>query len=146
MTHLDNFYYVCRKFTSCDQQKYIDTKLKTSRKYYFGYKIVDQEKGWAPHICCPWGLHWHWMENGRDFAIVMPLHQSTNHFLIVTFEWPIFLGSQWKNKLKTLYAHFKTCLIWILEFYSSFFIKLLVRKPWHIWWIHWSVYGWSICS
>ena len=52
VNHPDNFCYVCGKFTPSDQRKNITSKMKTAYWYYFGCKVGDQDKSWAPHICC----------------------------------------------------------------------------------------------
>jgi hypothetical protein len=42
---------VCGEFTSKSQTKYITPVLKKSHELYFGCKVGDQDKSWAPHSC-----------------------------------------------------------------------------------------------
>jgi len=35
-----------------DQRKNISRRLKTAYKHYFGCQLRDQDKTWAPHVCC----------------------------------------------------------------------------------------------
>ena len=52
--HPDNLCYVCGQFTEKDQQRRISTavKMKATYFHYFGCKVGDQEKSWAPHFYC----------------------------------------------------------------------------------------------
>ena len=48
----DNFYYICGEFTVSSQKRVLITRTRKSYHQYFGCKVGDQEKPWAPHICC----------------------------------------------------------------------------------------------
>jgi hypothetical protein len=48
----DNFCYICSEVTFARQRKAITTIVKKAYHLYFGCKIGDQYKSWAPHICC----------------------------------------------------------------------------------------------
>lgn len=50
----NNFCYVCGKITFASQKCTITPTIKTSSSYrlYFGFDIGEQEKSWAPHVCC----------------------------------------------------------------------------------------------
>ncbi len=52
--HPDNFCYVCGQYTNKDQQRSVSkaVKMKAAYFHYFGSKVGDQDKSWAPHICC----------------------------------------------------------------------------------------------
>ena len=52
VNHPDNFCYVCGKYTLCDQRKNLTKTVTIAYKYYFGCQIGDQDKSWAPHVCC----------------------------------------------------------------------------------------------
>jgi hypothetical protein len=43
------FYYVCGEFTAKSQTKFITPIVKKAYELYFGCKIGDQGKSWAPH-------------------------------------------------------------------------------------------------
>ena len=46
------FCYVCGDFTTVAQRSTITFLLRTAYFHYFYCKIGDQDKSWAPHICC----------------------------------------------------------------------------------------------
>ena len=48
----NSFCYVCGDFTTVAQRRTITSLLRTAYFHYFDCKIGDQDKFWAPHICC----------------------------------------------------------------------------------------------
>ena len=48
----NSFCYVCGDFPTVAQRRTITSLLKTAYFHYFDSKIGDQDKSWAPHICC----------------------------------------------------------------------------------------------
>ena len=48
----NSFCYVCGEFTTAAHRQTITTLLSTAYFHYFKCKIGDQDKIWAPHICC----------------------------------------------------------------------------------------------
>ena len=48
----DMFCYICGKFTSVTERRNMTDKIKSTYHIYFGCKIGDQDKSWAPHFCC----------------------------------------------------------------------------------------------
>jgi len=48
----DNFRYIFGEVTFARQRKVITATEKNAYHLYFGCKIGDQDKSWAPHICC----------------------------------------------------------------------------------------------
>src|SRR5678815_4443941 len=48
----DRFCYVCGKVTFSDQQCTIKPLVKFLYNAYFGIKLGDQDKTFAPHMCC----------------------------------------------------------------------------------------------
>ena len=48
----NSFCYVCGDFTKVSQRRTINSLLRTAYFHYFDCKIGDQDKSWAPHICC----------------------------------------------------------------------------------------------
>ena len=40
------------KLTPASQKKNFSNSVKVAYKHYFGCKIDEQDKAWAPHICC----------------------------------------------------------------------------------------------
>ena len=49
---VDSFCYICGNFTSKSDIRTISSLIKTAYFLYFGCKIGDQDKQWAPEICC----------------------------------------------------------------------------------------------
>ena len=49
---LDQFCYICRKVTLPDHQVSIIPFVKKCYHAYFGMKLGDQDRSFAPHICC----------------------------------------------------------------------------------------------
>ena len=48
----DIFCYICGSYTSKQQRKPISDFMKRAYLAYFGVKLGDQDKQWAPHIVC----------------------------------------------------------------------------------------------
>ena len=48
----NSFCYVCGDFTTGAQRRTITSLLRTAYFHYFDCKIGDQDKSWAPYICC----------------------------------------------------------------------------------------------
>lgn len=48
----DRFCYICGKVTLSERQSPITNFVKRSYHAYFGVKLGDQDKAFAPHICC----------------------------------------------------------------------------------------------
>ena len=48
---LDNFCCICGQITYAQQRK-ITSLIEKDYYLYFGWKIGDQDKSWALHICC----------------------------------------------------------------------------------------------
>ena len=48
----NSFCCVCGKYTLPAHRRNIAYKMKIAYNCYFGYKVGEQNKKWAPHICC----------------------------------------------------------------------------------------------
>jgi hypothetical protein len=48
----DNLCYICDEVMFARQWKAITVIVKMAYRLYFGCKIGDQVKSWAPHMCC----------------------------------------------------------------------------------------------
>ena len=84
LSNANSFCYVCGDFTTVAQRRTITSLLRTAYFHYFDCKIGDQDKSWAPHICCkPYynGLT-AWF-NGKkaafNFALPMVWREPRNH-------------------------------------------------------------------
>ena len=99
---------MCGKYTPKDQQKNMSSKLKTAYKCYFGCKVGDQDKRWAPHICCTVcfsGLT-RWLNGKRKampFAVPMIWREPQNHSNDCYFCMTKIAGFSKKNKSKIVY-------------------------------------------
>ena len=52
VNHPDRFCYVCGELTFRSQKRKFTTLVMKAYELYFGIKIGDMDKTWAPHICC----------------------------------------------------------------------------------------------
>lgn len=50
--HPDIFCYICGEYTLLENRKTISDFVKRAYLGYFGVKLGDQDKTWAPHIVC----------------------------------------------------------------------------------------------
>ena len=48
----DNFCYICGEVTFALQKQTLTAMVRKAYHFYFGCKIGDQDKSWAPHYCC----------------------------------------------------------------------------------------------
>ena len=48
----DSFCYICGEVTLKSQRKQISALVEEAYALYFGCKVGDQDKSWAPHLCC----------------------------------------------------------------------------------------------
>ena len=48
----NNFCYICGEVTFSSQKRSITAVVRKAYYLYFGCKVGDQDKSWAPHICC----------------------------------------------------------------------------------------------
>ena len=80
----NSFCYVCGDFTIVAQHQTITSLLRTAYFHYFDCKIGDQDKFWAPHICCKPSYNGltAWF-NGKkaafNFAVLMVWREPRNH-------------------------------------------------------------------
>lgn len=80
----DSFCYICGKVTLVSQKRTITPVIKKAYHLYFGCKLGDQQKPWAPHICCTScsaGLcNWlHGKRRAMPFAVPMIWREPTDH-------------------------------------------------------------------
>ena len=48
----DSFCYICGEYTFKENQKTLSDFIKKAYLGYFGVKLGDQDKNWAPHQVC----------------------------------------------------------------------------------------------
>jgi hypothetical protein len=115
VNHPDNFCYVCGKYTTCDQRKNLTKRVTIAYKYYFGCIIGDQDKSWAPHVCCTMcysGLT-QWLNGKRNsmpFAVPMVWREQKNHHSDCYFCMTKIAGFSKKNKHKIVYPNCESAL------------------------------------
>lgn len=84
MNHPDSFCYICGEYTLEQNRKNITDFVKQSYKAYFGIKLGDQDKSWAPHkVCkqCVESLR-QWTTGKRksmSFGVPMVWREQRNH-------------------------------------------------------------------
>ena len=80
----DKFCYICGEFTTADMRCNITSNVKKLYHAYFGFKLGDQDKPFAPHIvcqCCTSKLHM-WSAKkikSLPFGIPMVWREQQNH-------------------------------------------------------------------
>ena len=48
----DLFCYICGEMTASKYRRKITDRIKKLYLAYFGCAVADQDKNWAPHVCC----------------------------------------------------------------------------------------------
>ena len=103
----DFFCYVCGYYISQRQKKHKvipETKFFIAYEAYFGMKMGDQDKSWAPHFCCGScrSTLEGWMRGSRKrmpFAIPRIWREPTNH----RDDWWTFPHTKRQRKEKRLF-------------------------------------------
>lgn len=75
VNHPDSFCYVCGDVTFKKQRRRFTPLVKTCYKLYFGCEIGDQDKNWAPHLCCITcvRLLTGWAKGARHMKFAVPM-------------------------------------------------------------------------
>jgi hypothetical protein len=111
----DCFCYICGKYTVTDQRKNITHRVRVAYQHYFGCKIGDQDKQWAPHVCCTVctsGLT-QWLNGKRSsmpFGVPMVWREPKNHLNDCYFCLTNVAGFTKKNKHKITYPDCESAL------------------------------------
>lgn len=112
----DHFCYICGKYTLPKQRRNITDVVKKSYLAYFGIKLGDQSKPWAPHkICraCIEGLR-HWVNGKRPslpFGIPMVWRELSNHSNDCYFCSCNVKGYNSKNKNQIVYPVVRSAIL-----------------------------------
>lgn len=104
----DLFCYICGQFTTADRKQAISTFIKQCYFAYFGCKLGDQDKPWAPHIVCKTCVEnlRFWFNGQRKsmpFGVPMIWREPTNHANDCYFCMTNVRGFSKKNKNKIVY-------------------------------------------
>ena len=84
INNVDKFCYICGELTFASQKGPLTFMIKKAYHLYFGCKVGDQDKSWAPHICCnscATNLR-QWLNGKRKsmpFAVPMIWREPTDH-------------------------------------------------------------------
>lgn len=81
INHPDSFCYICGEFTVKKYQRAITSKIKTLYKLYFQCAVGEQDKTWAPHVCCvrcSSGLY-NWSKSGHALPFAIPMIWREQH-------------------------------------------------------------------
>ena len=112
----DLFCYICGHYTTSDQKTVISSFVKRCYHAYFGCKLGDQDKPWAPHIVCK-----SCVENLRlwlkgkskslSFGVPMVWREPTNHGDDCYFCMTNMRGFSKKNKHKIVYPQCRSAIL-----------------------------------
>lgn len=80
----DEFCYICGEYTLQEQRKNITDFVKQAYLAYFGIKLGDQDKHWAPHKVCKrcvesLRLWTNGKRRGLNFGVPMVWREPKNH-------------------------------------------------------------------
>lgn len=84
LNNADNFCYICAEVTFASQKCRLTAVVKKAYHLYFGCKIGDQDKSWAPHYCCITCANYLrcWLSRKKKsmpFAVLIVWKEPTNH-------------------------------------------------------------------
>lgn len=113
--HPDTFCYICGRFTTRNQRNSITHFLKQCYFAYFGCKLGDQDKSWAPHTACKPCVEnlrqWHdGKAKSMPFGVPMIWREPTNHFDNCYFCLTNTKGFSKKNKKHVQYPNLPSAL------------------------------------
>ena len=79
----DAFCYICGEVIFKSRRRSFTPLSKKRYEHYFGCKVIDQDKSWAPHFCCVTCARrlaaWAKGSRCKPFAIPMVWRQFTDH-------------------------------------------------------------------
>ena len=110
-----SFCYICGDFTSKNQKVRITALVKKAYELYFGCKIGDQDKSWAPHICCKIcavGLRG-WVNGSRPsmpFAVPMVWREQKDHYTDCYFCLTKISGVSFKHRKSIQYPNLPSAM------------------------------------
>lgn len=109
------FCYICGEVTFKDQRKPLSQLIQKAYELYFGCKIGDQDKIWAPKFCCTSCSRTlsGWLKGTRKsmpFAVPMVWREPQNHLDDCYFCITKIAGFSNKNKHKIIYPNIPSAL------------------------------------
>lgn len=111
----DIFCYICGKFTTADQKRAINSFVKRCYLAYFGCKLGDQDKSWAPHVVCRsceeyLRLWFNGKRKSMPFGIPMIWREPKNHVDDCYFCMTNVRGFSKKNRNKIVYPNLPSAI------------------------------------
>ena len=109
LNHPDIFCYICGSYASKEQRKPISAFVKRAYFTYFGVRVGDQDKQWAPHIACKTYVeHLHQWINGKrrslQFGVPTVWREPKNHHDDCYFCMVNIMGINRNNRRKWIYS------------------------------------------
>lgn len=111
----NSFCYICGEFTLKAQQRNITPVVRKAYELYFGCRIGDQDKAWAPHISCARCTN-HlraWLNRSRKsmpFAVPMVWREPRDHVTDCYFCITEVAGFTSKNKKHISYPNLPSAI------------------------------------
>lgn len=109
------FCYICGTYVILKQRQNITTFVKRAYHAYFGVRLGDQDKGWAPHTVCRTCVEAlrHWSKGRKasmPFAIPMIWREPLNHYDDCYFCLTNVRGYNAKNKNAIVYPNLPSAI------------------------------------
>ena len=113
--HPDSFCYICGELVLKSKHRNITPTIKFAYEQYFGCKLGDQDKCWAPHISCQRcaKVLLAWIQGVRKqmpFAIPMIWTEPTNHATDCYFCLSKICGFNMKGKNSLKYPNVSSAI------------------------------------
>ena len=111
----DSFCYICGDLTSKTKKVRITALVKKAYELYFGCKIGDQDKSWAPHVCCKIcavSLRG-WVKGSRPsmpFAVPMVWREQKDHYTDCYFCLTKISGVSFKHRKSIQYPNLPSAM------------------------------------
>ena len=94
----DVFCYICGEYTVTPKRKPVTSFITRAYHAYFGIKLADQDKAWAPHMvfkaCTETLCGWNNGKRSLDFGIPMVGREPINHVIDYIILWLIVMKFQ----------------------------------------------------
>lgn len=111
----DSFCYVCGRFCTVTEKKKISHLTKKYYHAYFGCKLGDQDKTWAPHVICKLcevtlGKWFKGKVKSMSFGVPMIWREPSNHLTDCYFCMTSVVGFNKKSRHKIQYPNVPSAL------------------------------------
>ncbi|XP_028674419.2 uncharacterized protein LOC114664472 [Erpetoichthys calabaricus] len=111
----DTFCYICGEYTLKPQRRRMTALVRKAYELYFGSKIADKNKSWAPRVCCATcAVHLRaWLRGARKampFAVPMIWREQEDHVTDCYFCLVSVSGFSTKNKKSIEYPNLPSAI------------------------------------